>query len=144
MKLINYSGGSDKMSYLNVEFPGGLRVDAKLGDYLIKTDQPVRSGGDGSAPSPFELFLGSIATCAGIYALGFCNSKGISTEGMSISMDLERDPITGLIGKINMDLKLPEGFPEKYKAAIINSMELCTVKKHMQMPPEFQITTTEK
>lgn len=130
------------MSYLNVEFPGGLRVDAKLRNQVIRTDQPLIAGGEGSAPSPFELFLGSIATCAGIYALGFCNSKGIDTEGMNISMDLERSYDTGLISKINMDLKLPEGFPEKYKKAIINSMELCTVKKHLQTPPEFQITTT--
>lgn len=129
------------MSYLNVEFPGGLRVDARIRDQVIKTDQPVTAGGESSAPSPFELFLGSIATCAGIYALGFCNSKGISTEGMSISMDLERNMSTGLIGKVNLDLKLPEGFPEKYKSAIVKSMDLCTVKKHLQTPPEFQITT---
>ncbi|TJX15426.1 osmotically inducible protein OsmC [Tissierella creatinini] len=129
------------MSYLNVEFPGGLRVDARLRDQVIKTDQPVVAGGEGSAPSPFELFLGSIATCAGIYALGFCNSKGISTEGMSISMDLERNMSTGLISKVNLDLKLPEGFPEKYKSAIVNSMDLCTVKKHLQTPPKFEITT---
>ena len=129
------------MSYLNVEFPGGLKVDAILRDQVIKTDQPVRAGGEGSAPSPFELFLGSIATCAGIYALGFCNSKGIATEGMNISMDVERDMNTGLISNINMDLKLPEGFPEKYRKAIVNSMELCTVKKHLQTPPQFEIKT---
>ena len=130
------------MSYLNVEFPGGLRVDARLKDQVIKTDQPQRAGGDGSAPSPFELFLGSIATCAGIYALGFCNAKGISTEGMGITMDLEKSPETGMISKVSLDLKLPEGFPDKYKAAIINSMELCAVKKHIHTPPEFEITTT--
>lgn len=129
------------MSYLNVEFPGGLRVDAKLKNQLIKTDQPVNDGGEGSAPSPFELFLGSIATCAGIYALGFCNSKKISSEGMTISMDLDRDKSTGLINKVNLDLKLPEEFPEKYRNAIINSMELCTVKKHLHNPPSFEITT---
>ncbi len=130
------------MSYLNVEFPGGLRVDARIKDQVIKTDQPQRAGGDGSAPSPFELFLGSIATCAGIYALGFCNAKGISTEGMGINMDLEKSPETGMISKVSLDLKLPEGFPDKYKAAIINSMELCAVKKHIHTPPEFEITTT--
>lgn len=131
------------MSYLNVEFPGGLRVDARLSNnQVIKTDQPVRSGGEGSAASPFELFLGSIATCAGIYALGFCNSKGIATEGMNISMDLDMNRETGLIGKVNLDSKLPEGFPEKYRKAIINSMDLCAVKKHLHTPPEFEITTS--
>ena len=132
------------MEYLNVQFPGGLRVDANLRGHTIKTDQPVSSNGEDSAPSPFELFLGSIATCAGIYALSFCRNKDISTEGMSISMNLERDMKTGLVGRINMDLKLPEGFPKKYEKAIVNSMELCTVKKHLDNPPEFEITVTEK
>lgn len=132
------------MEYLKVEFPGGLRVDAKLRGHTIHTDQPTMSGGEDSAPSPFELFLGSIATCAGIYALGFCNSKGISTEGMSISMDLERDMNTGLIGEVYLDLKVPDNFPEKYENAIIKSMDLCTVKKHLQNPPNFKITTSKK
>ena len=131
------------MEYLKVEFPGGLRVDANLRGHTIHTDQPEMAGGEDSAPSPFELFLGSIATCAGIYALGFCNSKNISTEGMSISMDIERDQSTSLIGEISLDLKVPEGFPDKYINAIIKSMELCTVKKHLHNPPKFKITTSE-
>lgn len=130
------------MEYLNVEFPGGLKVDANLRGHSIKTDQPISAGGEDSAPSPFELFLGSIATCAGIFALGFCNSKNISTEGMRISMDLERDRATGLISDISLDLKVPEGFPEKYEKAIIKSMELCSVKKHLHNPPEFKISTS--
>jgi len=34
---------------LEVTFPGGKRVDAKIGKFTIKTDQPVWSGGEGSA-----------------------------------------------------------------------------------------------
>lgn len=127
------------MSYLKVEFPGGVKVNARLREHTIRTDQPVAAGGEDSAPSPFELFLGSIATCAGIYALGFCQNKNIATEGMNISMEVERNNETGLIGKIQLDLQLPEGFPEKYKNAIIKSMDLCTVKKHLHNPPEFEI-----
>lgn len=132
------------MDYLKVEFPGGLRVDAIVKGHTICTDQPTTSGGEDSAPSPFDLFLSSIATCAGIYALGFCNSKSISTEGMSISMDIERDMNSGLVSKVLLDLKVPEDFPKKYEKAIIKSMNLCTVKKHFQYPPEFEIMTTKK
>ena len=132
------------MEYLKVEFPGGLRVDAIVRGHTISTDQPIGSGGGDSAPSPFELFLSSIATCAGIYALGFCNSKGISTEGMSISMDIGKDINSGLVSKVSLDLKVPEDFPKKYESAIIKSMDLCAVKKHLQNPPEFEITTSKK
>lgn len=51
-----------------IDFPAGSRVDAPFGPYTIATDQaPVAS-----APSPFEIFLASIGTCARIYLLGFC------------------------------------------------------------------------
>ena len=124
------------MSYMKIEFPGGLKVDARSARHLIKTDQT------GSEPSPFELFLGSLATCAGIFALSFCNSKGINTEGMDISMDLEMNKQTGMISKIVYDVKLPEGFPEKYEKALIKSIELCSVKRLMMAPPEFEVKTT--
>jgi putative redox protein len=126
---------------LDVYFPGGKRVYADYGPYTIETDQPALAGGDASAPSPFDLFLASMGTCAGIFALGFMQQRGIDPEGAKLSMRAERDPDSGLIGSIELQLTLPEGFPEKYRGAIVNAMELCTVKKHLQQPPSFAITT---
>jgi ribosomal protein S12 methylthiotransferase accessory factor len=128
---------------MKVYFPGGKRVYADYGSFTIETDQPARGGGDDSAPAPFDLFLASIATCAGIFALGFMQQRGIDPEGSSISMSPQFDPNVGLITKIDLDLKLPAGFPEKYKSAIVNAMNLCTVKKHLHQPPEFAIVTTD-
>ena len=128
---------------MKVYFPGGRKVYMDYGEYTIETDQPVRAGGDGSAPAPFDLFLASIGTCAGIYALGFMQQRGIDPTGSHISMEPQYDPNVGLITKIELDLQLPEGFPEKYKAAIVNAMNLCTVKKHLAQPPAFEITTSD-
>ena len=124
---------------MKVYFPGGKRVYADYGNFTIETDQPARGGGDDSAPAPFDLFLASIGTCAGIFALGFMQQRGIDPEGSSISMSPQFDPNVGLITKIDLEMKLPAGFPEKYKAAIVNAMNLCTVKKHLHQPPEFEI-----
>jgi putative redox protein len=129
------------MADMKVYFPGGKRVYAEYGGFTIETDQPVRGGGDGSAPAPFDLFLASIGTCAGIFALGFMQQRGIDPEGSSIAMSTHYDPEKGLIGEITIELTLPPEFPEKYRNAIVNAMELCTVKKHLHQPPEFAITT---
>ena len=72
---------------LNVLFPGGKRVDVEVGGFTIPTDQLVADGGDGSAPPPFFLFLGSIATCAGIYALIFGQRRELATQGLGLTMD---------------------------------------------------------
>lgn len=126
---------------MEVVFPGGKKVDAIYNGFTIKTDQPMRGGGDGSAPAPFDLFLASIGTCAGIYVLGFCQQRGISTEGIKIVQSMEIDPFKRQIGKINLEIQVPEDFPEQYKDAVIRSAELCAVKKHMQDPPDFNIYT---
>lgn len=120
---------------LKVKFPGGLAVNAEYGPFEIPTNQ------DGTAPPPFALFLASIGTCAGIYVLGFCQQRGLPTDGLEITQNMETDPFTRMIKKITLDIHLPAGFPEKYKDAVIRSADQCAVKKHMVEPPEFEINT---
>ncbi len=126
---------------LVIDFPGGLKVDAQFGPYTVSTDQPQPYGA-GSAPTPFALFLSSIGTCAGIYVLNFCRQRNIPTEGVRIIQNMEADPFTGLINKVNLDIRVPPEFPEKYKNAIIRAADQCAVKKHFERPPQIDVFTT--
>jgi ribosomal protein S12 methylthiotransferase accessory factor len=126
-----------------IDFPGGARVDAHFGSYIVETDQPPMGGGEGSAPTPFSLFLSSIGTCAGIYVLGFCKQRGLSTEGIRIVQRAHTDPVTRMIGKVDLEIQVPPDFPEKYRDSLIRSAELCAVKKHLENPPEFDVFTKE-
>ena len=125
---------------IEVSFSGGMKVDAEIEGITVKTDQAVKNGGEGSAPEPFYLFLASIATCAGVYALDFCRAREISPQDMILTMHCEFDPVAVRCRKIRLDLKLPQGFPEKYKKAVIRVMDLCSVKKNILDPPEFDIS----
>ena len=124
---------------MKISFPGGLRVDAEYKGFVIKTDQPVYSGGDGSAPAPFDLFLASIATCAGYYVLAFCNKREIPTEKAAVVMKTRRNPETKRIEKISIEIQLSPEFPEKYKKAVIKAVDSCTVKAHILNPPVFEV-----
>lgn len=126
------------MALLTVTFPGGKQVDSTIKGFTIKSDQPIYAGGEGTAPTPFEGFLASLGNCAGIFALGFCESKGLDTTGLSLTMDVETHPETRMVSKIIFGLTLPENFPEKYIPAIKRSIDLCSVKKLMHTPPEFE------
>jgi putative redox protein len=125
-----------------ITFPGGKKVNAEYNGFTHKTDQPPAEGGENSAPSPFELFLASLGTCAGFYVLSFCQQRGIDMAGIELRQSMERDPQTHLVGRINIEILLPASFPEKYRAAILQAAQLCTVKKHLQNPPEFNLFTT--
>jgi len=127
------------MQDIVVTFPGGKRVDAQVGAYVVHTDQPTELGGEGSAAAPFELFLASLASCAGIYALAFCQARKLSTVGLSLTQRHELDPETKLPTRITLALQLPEGFPEMYRAAIVRAVENCKVKKTVAAQPAFEV-----
>jgi putative redox protein len=129
------------MSSMIVTFPGGKRVDAEYGGFTIRTDQPAKGGGEGTAPQPFDLFLASIATCAGIYVKGYCDARGIATESLGLEMHIEHDHERHRVGKLVLEIKLPEGFPEKHREAVIRAADLCAVKKHILSPPAFEVRT---
>ncbi len=126
---------------MEIYFDGNKKVNARFNGQDIKTDQPLQGGGDGSAPAPFDLFLASIGTCAGIYVKGFCDQRGIPSENIKIIQKMNFNPMTRLIDKIDLEIQVPEDFPEKYKDAVINAANLCAVKRHMQQPPEFDVYT---
>ncbi len=126
---------------ITVTFPGNKKTSARVGQYDVITDQPVMAGGDGEAPSPFALFLTSLVSCAGIYVVFFCEKRGISLDDVKVIQRDERDPETHRITKITLEIVLPEDFPEKYKKALLHTVDLCAVKKTMLDPPEFELTT---
>jgi len=127
---------------MKITFPGGKKVNAEIDGFTHETDQAVVSGGEGSAPEPFSTFLASIGTCTGIYVLRFCQERDINTDGLEIIQSMNFNPFSGMIDKIKLNIILPEGFPEKYKKAVIKSANLCAVKKHMEKPPQFEMVTT--
>ena len=118
------------------------KVDAHYRGFTIHSDQPLVSGGDNTAPSPFELFLASIGMCTGFYVSAFCQSRSISADNIKITQTVMRNDATHMVEKVTIDISLPPDFPEKYKAAVVKTAESCSVKKFLDSPPEIQISTT--
>jgi putative redox protein len=127
---------------IEITFDGGKVVTAHSHGHIIRTDQPIDSGGGDTAASPFELYLASIGTCAGIYVKSFCDNRQIPADKIKIIETTEYNKETGLPTSIKLDLQLPPDFPEKYKASLLHVAGLCKVKKSIANPPSFEITAT--
>lgn len=122
---------------MRIRFPGGLKVDAAVAGRTVHTDQPEASGGDGTAPSPFDLFVASIGTCAGYYVLAFCRKREIPTEGIELVLHTEAGPGGKGVARIGIEIRLPSSFPERYVDACARASEQCSVKRHLANPPEI-------
>jgi ribosomal protein S12 methylthiotransferase accessory factor len=126
-----------------VSFPGGMKVDAAYRGHTLHTDQPVEVGGTDTALAPFDLFLGSMVTCAGLYAMRFCQQRDIPTAGLGVTLEPIREAGAKKLGKIRIEVTLPAGFPEKYHEAILRAVDQCAVKRAVLDPPEFEIAMTQ-
>ncbi len=124
---------------IEVTHAGGKKVDALVNGFTIRTDQLPESGGEGSAPEPYMLFLASLATCTGIYIVGFCQVRDIPTEGLRIVQDHDFDEKTGKLKELKLTIHVPPGFPAKYLAAVRRVAAMCTVKRTIENPPDFVI-----
>jgi len=125
-----------------VTFPGNKKVDSTYKGFTVHTDQPISEGGENTAPEPFDLFLASIGTCAGIYVSSFCRERQIDFADLRLILSFFPNATTGMIEQINIQIKLPSGFPDKYKAAVIRTAGMCFVKKQLLTPPQFNITAS--
>jgi ribosomal protein S12 methylthiotransferase accessory factor len=127
---------------MTIDFPGGARVDAHFGGFVVPTDQPPSGGGESLAPTPFATFLSTIGTCAGIYVLGFCRQRGIPADGIRLVQRMGIDPATHLVNDVQLTIELPATFPERYADAVVRAAEQCTVKKHFEHPPVIRVDST--
>lgn len=128
---------------IETSFPGGVRVDATLRGFTIPTDQPLEYGGEATAAAPFELFLASLATCAGFYAVQFCRKRQLSTAGLAVTLDARRDPDTHQLAELRIELTLPDEFPEKYRDALVRAIDQCAVKRVLEAPPRIETVVFE-
>ncbi len=122
---------------IDVAFPGGMRVDAQLGPHTLHTDQPPALGGDASAPSPYQVFLGALATCAGFFVARFCQTRAIPLDGITLAVVVADDPATHLAAEVRFELTLPPSFPEKYRGSLERVIDQCSVKRTIASPPLF-------
>ena len=124
-----------------IDFPGDDRVDAHFDAMTVSTDQPHRDGSVAFAPTPYDTFLASLGTCAGIYVLGFCRQRNLPTDGIRLIERIQFNPTTHLADVLDLEIQVPAEFPAKYYDALIRSADQCMVKQQIERPPVFHINT---
>jgi putative redox protein len=129
---------------MEIYFAGNKQVFADFNGFTVKTDQAVKSGGAGTYPEPFALFLAALGTCAGIYVKSFCDQRGIPTDQIRLTQESRFDAVKHIIGDVDLTIHVPSDFPEKYEQAMIQTASLCAVKRHLKEDIRFNIKVVKE
>ncbi|MCB1772480.1 MAG: OsmC family protein [Gammaproteobacteria bacterium] len=124
---------------LKVRLDGAKCVSTHIGSHEIRTDQPVKAGGGDTAPAPYDLFLASIATCAGFFVQSYCENKQIDTTGIGITLNVQRDPASKRVTTFVITIEVPPHLPEHLQQTLCRVAAQCAVTKTIESQPEFVV-----
>ena len=108
---------------ITVTHEGGVKFAAQIRQHRLLVDQPVRGGGEDSAPMPLELLGASLGTCVALYVQQFCHARNLPHEGMRVEVEPQR----GQAGIDRFDVRVihRDALPPQYSAMLDRVARSC-------------------
>ena len=126
---------------ITVRHLGGDRLELSVRGHVLMSDQPVDGGGGDTAPTPTELFVGSLAACVAFYAERFLRRRGLE-RGLVVTAAYTWATEPSRVGAIDVQVEAPE-LPAELRDAFRRVVEGCPVHNTLAQPPEvrFEVAT---
>jgi len=123
----------------------GDRYHIRIGDHEVTVDQPLEQGGTDEGPTPTELFVASLASCAAFFAGRFLRRHlGRDQQfGMDCRYHMSYDA-PSRVSSVHLDLVLPPDLPEAVRDGALRAAERCTVHNSIERRPTIRITAGER
>lgn len=123
---------------MKITFLGHKKVNVNVKGFDILTDQSKENGGDGSAPTPIDLFLASLGSCSGVFVLNYLQQHGLP-EDVYLTLNPVWNISDYVIDKIELTINVPPQFPEKYENALVEVAKRCLVARHVNIAHDIKV-----
>jgi putative redox protein len=125
-----------------VESAGKVASRTRLGNHELVFDQPATvAGGEDRGPSPLDVLAVSVAACAHYYAAAVLQRRGLSTEGLCVEVESEKERTPSpRLGRLSMKVRLPPGLSEGQLATVERAIKSCPAYGTLLHPPTVELT----
>lgn len=128
------------MPTLIVKHEEGVSSSINVRGHRIIADAPREMGGEDRGPTPVDLLAGSLGACIVFYVARWCQEAGIACDGFTVKVEYTHDREAHCVPVIGVEVRLPEGFPEQRKAALLKVAQSCTVHNTLCSAPQIEVT----
>jgi putative redox protein len=126
---------------ITLRYKGGKQFEATARGHAILSDQPLDNAGADAGMTPPELFLASIASCAGYYAAEYLNARGLPSEDLEIrATALKGDKPVRMVS-IHLDVTAP-GLNKRHRDGVLRAVDACLLKNTLHVPPKVEVQVT--
>ena len=123
---------------------GGLAFSVAVREHIVSTDQPVRSGGIDSAPTPLEILSAALASCIALYVHKYCDAHSLLAIGLAVEVKPLWKESPGRIARFDVLVHLPDGIPASHHAAIDEVARTCPVHNTLTHTPEITVAVRDR
>jgi putative redox protein len=114
---------------------GTLRQEIVVdGKHRLSTDQPVSVGGEGSAPSPHELFPAALAACVTVTLVAYGRTKGWDLGEVTVDVDFDHRSTPRVF---RIDVHLTGDLDESQLERLEKVAAACPLRRSIESGIEF-------
>jgi putative redox protein len=108
-----------------------MRHEIHIGQNSLTTDLSVEEGGEGSGPSPHDLYDAALGACKALTVLWYAQHKDIPLEGIEVSVERDASRERAGIYRLSAALSLTGDLSPAQRAELLRVAQKCPVHKLM-------------
>ena len=118
----------------------GSRV--RIGNHDLVFDQPMSvPGGEDRGPSPLDVLVVSVGTCAHYYASAYLYGRHLPTADLTVEVESEKEQVpVPRLARLAIKVRVLPGLSAEQMAAIERVVKRCPAYGTLVRPPSIEIT----
>ena len=121
-----------------------MRHEIRIGPNILASDLSVEEGGEGSAPSPHDLYDAALGACTALTVLWYAKRKNIPVEGLEVSVERNASQERAGIYRLNAALTLTGDLSTTQREELLRAAQKCPVHKLMtEVTTEIAVTLSQ-
>jgi putative redox protein len=118
-----------------------------VGSHHLKADEPVRSGGNDTGPSPYEFLLAGLGACTAMTVGMYARRKNWQLEGIVVRLRHSRihaedcaecETKVGFLDYIDVELELTGALTSEQRSKLLEIAEKCPVHRTLESEIKIQ------
>lgn len=124
---------------VSVEHLGALQFEIKARHHVIVSDQPVEHGGFDEGPTPPELMLASLGSCAAFYAGMYLRKHKLADLGTKVHVTADKKKDPPRLDDFRIAIEVPVGLSPQHAAGLERAVHQCLIHNTLLNPPAISI-----
>src|SRR5258707_1639054 len=108
-----------------------MRHEIRIGQNSISTDLANELGGEGSGPSPHDLYDAALGACKALTVLLYAKRKKFPVEGIEVSVERDASQERSGIYRLSAELSLTGNLTASQREELLRIAQKCPIHKLM-------------